>query len=203
MRKYCAVTLMALAFVFSPLAPAQSGARAAFENFISEVNSFWVPLNRNPNATMDSRRAWTQDFVNWQFDVPAISRATLGPSWNKLNKSEQAAYREVFRELLVETIISWLVLFDGEPFEIASVRQSGRNVEIQTKFTREPGNVVRATWVLRPVSDRYLFRDIRISGISLVADFRSKNRRKIDEGGVKGLFVEINNDLRKLRAENR
>ncbi len=158
--------------------PAHSGAQVGedpaviLQSLIDDIETLWVPLNRDPGASYDSRRKWTINLVDSRFDIKQMTTASLGTRWRTLTEAQQADYAPLFREILIETVIDWMDGYDGEQFNVTRVREAGRNTEIQTLFVESNGRKVRLTWVTRQNEGRYQFRDVRFSGISLVADFR-------------------------------
>ena len=176
--------------------------RLILQGIIDEISAVWVPLNLDPNAPYDSRRAWAEDLVNWRFDFPHMSRNSLGPNWRQLNEAQQEQYRVLFRQILVETVIDWLDDYDSEVIEILRVRPAGRNVEITTRIVYPDGSRIGATWVVRETEGMFLFRDVRVAGISLVADFRGKYVRFMNRDGIEGLFDRLERDIRRLQRRH-
>lgn len=183
-------------------APARAeDPRVVMEGILDDLSTLWVPLNLDPNASYDSRRAWTEDLINFRFDFPHMSRSAMGTRWNTLSEDERERYRAVFREALTETVIDWLDGYVDQSFEIRSVRESGRNTEIITRFVQVNGVAVNITWVTRETTGVYLFRDVRLAGLSLVADFRGKYNRIIEDEGFEAFLEMLAEDTAELRAK--
>ena len=171
------------------------------QSVLDDLSSLWVPLNQDPTASYDSRRAWTVNLVNQRFDFPHMSRSSLGSRWNRLSDQEREAYRALFRPALIENVIDWLDAYVDQNFEIKSVRPSGRNTEIITRFTQVNGITVTVTWVTRETSGIFLFRDVRVAGLSLIADFRGKYRQLIEREGFERFLEILAEDTAELRAQ--
>lgn len=193
--------LAALLFLFTVPAQAQEDPRAVMEGFLDELETFWVPLNINPSANYDSRRAWSRDLVRNRFDFEHMVISSMGVRWNQMSSSQQNTYRDLFFDALVETAIDWFDAYDGEVFEILDIRQAGRNTEVRTRFEYASGRKLNATWTTRERGGKYLFRDIRVAGLSLIADFRGKYKQIIDREGFDGFFERLEKDTAALRAK--
>ena len=192
----------ALIFVFAaPIVQAQEDPRVVMEGFLDELKTFWVPLNTNAAASYASRRAWTRDLVRNRFDFGHMVRSSMGIRWNQMSAAQQATYTDLFFDALVETTIDWFDAYDGEVFEIRNIRQTGRNTEVRTRFFYSNGRALNATWTTRLIDGKYLFRDIRVAGLSLMADFRGKYAQIIDREGFDGFFEKLEVDTARLRAK--
>ena len=188
---------------FASILSAQESPHQVLQAFIDDIRSFWVPLNRDPQASYASRRAWTEDLIDTRFEFFQMSRSSLGTQWRRLTDEEQATYQVLFRQILVETVIDWLDEYDGQVFEIRSIRQARKNTEVRTRFEQLDGSIVKATWVTRNTGGVYLFHDVRVSGISLMADFRGKYQRILHDGGVEGLFESLREEIDRLQAQHK
>ena len=193
--------LAALLFIFTVPAQAQESPRGVMEGFLDELETFWVPLNTNPSASYDSRRAWTRDLVRERFDFDNMLVSSMGLRWNQMTSAQQATYRDLFFDALVETAIDWFDAYDGEVFEILDIRQAGRNTEVRTRFEYASGRKLNATWTTREIGGKFLFRDIRVAGLSLIADFRGKYKQIIDREGFDGFLERLASDTARLRAK--
>ena len=109
-------------------------------------------------------------------------------------------YEVLFYEALVETAIDWFDGYDGQVFEIRNIREAGRNTEIRTQFFYADGRPINATWTTRLIDGKYLFRDIRVAGISLMADFRGRYKQIIDREGFEG-FLNARRRYRKAQGK--
>lgn len=196
--------LISFVLLFLPAhSEAQVGEDPAviLRSVIDDIETLWVPLNRDPDASYDSRRKWTINLVDSRFDIKQMTTASLGTRWRTLTEAQQADYAPLFREILIETVIDWMDGYDGEQFDVTRVREAGRNTEIQTLFVESNGRKVRLTWVTRRNDGRYQFRDVRFSGISLVADFRGGYQFVLDREGFDGLVLRLERDIANLRAK--
>lgn len=182
--------------------PVQENPGDVMQAFIQDVQDIWVPLNRQEGASYDSRRDWTIEVVHNRFDVPQMSRRSLGTMWRVLSPEQQAQYSDLFFDLLVETVIDWLDAYDGEVFEILSVREAGQNSEIVTQFEYANGQTLRATWVTRAIDGVYLIRDVRVSGISLTSDFRGRHQNALRKDDIDGLFAFLESAIDRLKAQH-
>ena len=63
------------------------------EGFLDELKTFWVPLNKDPNASYDSRRAWTQNVVRERFDFAHMMRSSMGVRWNEMSRTNKKCMR--------------------------------------------------------------------------------------------------------------
>ena len=197
MQRFAALILLAL--FMSP-----GGARAQephliIEGLLEDLATFWVPLNRDPDAPYQSRRKWTEDLIDAHFDLPHMTRSSLGNLWRGLTPEQQQTYSPLFREALIETVIDWLDGFDDQTFEVIRVRDVGKNTEIQSRFTEANGRTINVTWITRQTADGHLFRDVRVAGLSLTADFRGKYQRIIDEHGFEAFLQILVSDTAELR----
>ena len=171
------------------------------QDIIDDFETIWLPLNQDPEASYDSRRAWATLLVDDRFDLDQMARSSLGTRWRTLSVNQQAEYSPLFRLIIIETVIDWLDGYKGGKFDVGRVQHRGRNTEIQTVFVETDGQTFRLTWVTRANGGIYQFRDVRFSGLSLVADFRGKYQRTLDEKGFDGLVRRLMDDTDRLQKK--
>ena len=71
--------------------------------------------------------------VNRTFDVPAMTRLAVGPSWANLNPAQQEQLIAAFGHYVAATYADQFDAYSGEQLQVTGERPSGADVMVQTR----------------------------------------------------------------------
>ncbi|HEX2830624.1 MAG TPA: ABC transporter substrate-binding protein [Burkholderiales bacterium] len=165
---------------------AQSGDPAA------RVKSFYATLLE---TMKDARRLGVEGrykklapAVNAAFDLPAMTRIAVGPSWTTLTSEQQGALTVAFTRMTVATYANRFDGYDGERFEVEpKIVERGADRIVNTRLVTT-GEAVTLNYLLRSSGGDWKIVDVYLSGtISELAARRSEFSAILKSGGPDAL----------------
>ena len=134
------------------------------------------------------------------YDLPLMTRISVGPQWASLTPDQQAKVIEAFKQLSIATYASRFDGYGGESFQITgeSPANGGDDI-VDTKLVRPNDEPVELNYRLRKNGDDWKIIDVYLSGtISQLANYRSEFAATLRSGGADALVALIN---QKVAAE--
>ena len=134
------------------------------------------------------------------YDLPLMTRISVGPQWSSLTPDQQAKVTEAFKQLSIATYASRFDGYGGESFQITGESPAnGGDQIIDTKLVRPNDEPVELNYRLRKSGDDWKIIDVYLSGtISQLANYRSEFAATLRSGGADALVDLIN---KKVAAE--
>lgn len=134
------------------------------------------------------------------YDIPLMTRISVGPQWATLTPDQQAKVTVAFKQLSVATYASRFDGYGGEQFQITgeAPANGGDNV-VDTKLVRPNDDPVELNYRLRKSGDDWKIIDVYLSGtISQLANYRSEFAATLRSGGADALVTLINQKVAAL-----
>jgi phospholipid transport system substrate-binding protein len=191
--------LLAALLPFVPHAHAQSGDPAA------RVKSFYASLL---DTMKDAKRLGVEGrykklypVVNSAFDLPAMTRIAVGPSWTAFTPEQQAAVTAAFTRMTVATYASRFDGYDGERFEVdPKIAERGADRVVHTRIVTSR-EAVTLNYLMRASGSDWKIVDVYLSGtISELAARRSEFGALLKSGGAEALASTLKARGDKLMA---
>src|ERR1700733_58868 len=138
--------------------------------------------------------------INKVYDIPLMTRISVGPQWSTLTPDQQTKVTEAFKKLSIATYASRFDGYGGESFQITgeSPANGGDDI-VDTKLGRPNDEPVELNYRLRKNGDDWKIIDVYLSGtISQLANYRSEFAATLRSGGADALVALIN---QKVAAE--
>jgi len=132
--------------------------------------------------------------INKVYDIPLMTRISVGPQWSSLTPDQQAKVTEAFKKLSIATYASRFDGYGGESFQITGESPAnGGDQIIDTKLMRPNDEPVELNYRLRKSGDDWKIIDVYLSGtISQLANYRSEFSATLRTGGADALVALIN-----------
>jgi len=143
-------------------------------------------MQGNPEAL----HALVSEVVIPHLDIPGISRIVLGKASRLADKATMSRFTDEFRNLLIRTYASTLSRFSGEAASFP-VQQKllGNNKASVTMKIQSPGQATIAmNFRMHNKSGPWLIYDIKIEGISLIANYRTEYANIVRNQGLETLI---------------
>ena len=135
------------------------------------------------------------------YDIPLMTRISVGPQWATLTPDQQAKVTEAFKNLSVATYASRFDGYGGEQFQITGEAPAGSGGDdvVDTKLVRPNDEPVELNYRLRKNGDDWKIIDVYLSGtISQLANYRSEFAATLRTGGADALVTLINQKVAAL-----
>jgi phospholipid transport system substrate-binding protein len=124
------------------------------------------------------------------FDLRRITQLAVGQGWRRATPEQQERLTQEFKTLLVRTYSGALTSYRDQAIEFRPLRAAAGDTEVTVKSViRQSGaEPITIEYDLAKVGAQWKIFDVRISGISLVATYRSSFAEEVRNNGVDGLI---------------
>jgi phospholipid transport system substrate-binding protein len=194
------VLAAALMLLWAPPSLAQTG------DPVARVKSFYATLLETMKEAkrlgIEGRYKKLVPVINATFDLPAMTRIAVGPTWTSLTPEQQAAIIAAFSRMTAATYASRFDGYDGERFEVdPKVVERGADRIVNTRIIQSNGEPVSLNYLLRGSGGDWKIVDVYLSGtISELATRRSEFASILKSGGADALIKTLRARADKLLA---
>jgi phospholipid transport system substrate-binding protein len=136
------------------------------------------------------------------FDLPAMTRIAVGPTWTTLSPEQQGAIVSAFTRMTSATYASRFDGYDGERFVVdPKVAERGADRVVNTRLIPGSGEPVVLNYLVRSSGGDWRIVDVYLSGtISELATRRSEFASILKSGGADALIKTLRERGDKLLA---
>jgi phospholipid transport system substrate-binding protein len=196
LTKPCLVLLLLTAPLAQPAAAASEPQEV--------VRSFYGVLLSNMRDGRvlgeSGRLARLAPVVDRSFDIPAMTRLAVGPSWASLTPAEQQQLIQAFGHYVAATYADQFDTYSGEQLQVTGERPHGTDAVVETKIVKSKGDVTRLDYLMRKDQGSQRISDVYLDGsISQLAVHRSEFHSILQRQGVDGLIMALNRKVDLLR----
>lgn len=184
-----AATLPAIAL---PVA-AQAQADPAAATVQALDNGLLSIMKSGRAAGQRGRAAAIGPVVDRTFDLPLITRLTIGTPWNTIAPADQGALVAAFRRLTVAQYAANFDSFSGQSFTLSpQIEQRGGDKLVRTTLNNPKGGAEQLNYRLRQSGGGWRIIDVFYrSSISQLATRRSDFAATLQSGGAKALVQRL------------
>jgi len=131
------------------------------------------------------------------FSFQTMTASAVGRNWDKATPEQKAQLMEEFKTLLVRTYASAIAAYSNQKFDFRPLRAkpTDTDVTVNVRVLQSGNQAVTIDYDMEKRPTGWKVWDVRVGGISLVANYRTEFDNLIREGGVDGL-------IKALRAKN-
>ena len=133
------------------------------------------------------------DLVLPHFDFEAMSKLVLGVNWRRATPSQQTAFTQEFRSLLVRTYSKSLAEYDEQGIRYLPMRPDAVPTEatVRTEIQPKAGPPIPVDYRLRKEANEWKVFDVSIDAVSLVTNYRTTFNQDIQRMGMDGLIKQL------------
>ncbi len=164
-------------------------ARAALspdeaQKFISGLSSDAIGSLTGSSVTQAERETRFRSLLETHFDMPGISKFTLGRYWKLASEPQQAEFQKLFETLLVQSYAKTFAQYGGEKFQVTKSWADGDgSVVVNSHVDRPNGDVIHLDWRVADQANTMRIIDLVVEGVSLRATHRSDFASAIQSNG--------------------
>lgn len=139
-----------------------------------------------------------QPVVTETFLLPYMASVSVGRHWKTLTEEQQRQFEEVYA---VWSIANYAKNFDeyaGERFEITKQSQTAGGAAVVSKLLNFKGKETEFDYRLRLTEGAWRIVDMRISGVSQLANTRAQFMSVLDQKGVDELVASLKRKIREF-----
>jgi phospholipid transport system substrate-binding protein len=136
------------------------------------------------------------------FNLPLMSRLSVGPQWQSLSPDEQARLTKAFSDFTISTYASRFDDYSGERLEVLpETGQAAGGVIVQSRLVKSDGEPVSLNYLMRQDEGRWQIVDVFLSGtISELAARRSEFTSVLRRDGAQGLLQLLDRRIADLKV---
>jgi phospholipid transport system substrate-binding protein len=131
--------------------------------------------------------------IRRSFDIPAMTRLSVGPAWTNLSEAQRQQVIESFGRYVSAIYADRFDSYSGQKLQVTGEQPSAGGVMVKSQIVKANGEPVKIDYVMRRSGDKWLISDIYLDGaISEVATRRSEFGAILKNDGVDGLIAALN-----------
>jgi phospholipid transport system substrate-binding protein len=132
------------------------------------------------------------------FNFEAMTASAVGRHWARATPAQKTQLTDEFRTLLVRTYASSIAAYKDQKFDFRPLRAkpADTDVTVQVRVLQSGAQPVQIEYDMEKRPNGWKVWDVRVAGISLVANYRTEFDLQVRDHGLDGL-------VRTLQAKNR
>ena len=146
-------------------------------------------------ATLGARGRYQklEPIVLGLFDVPYMTRLSIGLSWSRLSTDQKRRAAQAYGRYLTALYATRFDGYSGERFEILGEQQIKHGTMVKSRIVKSNGEPVSINFVLHDNDIAWQVRDVYLdSAISEVATRRSEFALTLRTSGIDALIASLN-----------
>jgi len=134
------------------------------------------------------------------FNFDAMTASAVARHWSKASAEQKARLTDEFRTLLVRTYASSIAAFKDQRFEFRPLRgkPADTDVTVIVRVIQSGAQPVQLEYDMEKRPNGWKVWDVRVAGISLVANYRTEFDNQVRDGGIDGLIKTLRNKNQSL-----
>lgn len=123
------------------------------------------------------------------FNFTAMTRLAVATNWEKASADQKKQLTEEFKTLLVRTYSSALSAYRDQKFDFRPLRSkpTDTDVTVQVRIAQGGREPVTLEYDMEKSPAGWKAYDVRVGGVSLVANYRTEFANEIRTSGIDGL----------------
>src|SRR5690348_2885334 len=127
------------------------------------------------------------------FDIPSMTRLSVGTSWAGLGEAQRRQLTESFGRYISAIYADRFDSYAGQRLQVTGEQANPAGIMVKSQIVKANGEPVKVDYLMRKSGDGWLISDIYLDGaISEVATRRSEFSAILKADGVDGLIAALN-----------
>jgi phospholipid transport system substrate-binding protein len=150
-------------------------------------------MQAGPRVPLTDRYRNLEPVIEQVFDLPLMTRLSIGPSWAKFSQEQQQVSLGAFRRLTIASYAVNFREFDGEKFEIEDIVASrGVYKVVQAHLISPDDTPASLTYQMHEAGGVWKIVDVYYDGVSELTMRRSDFGAALASGGIPVLIAHLN-----------
>jgi phospholipid transport system substrate-binding protein len=139
------------------------------------------------------RFAQLEPIIHRTFDVPLMTRLSVGPSWATLTEVQRQVVTDSFERYISAIYAERFDSYSGQKLQVTGEQPDASGVIVRSRIVKADGDPVDVDYMMRRSGATWLISDIYLDGtISEVATRRSEFAAILRSQGIDGLIAALN-----------
>ena len=127
------------------------------------------------------------------FDIPSMTRLSVGASWAGLSEAQRQQLTESFGRYISAIYADRFDSYAGQKLQVTGEQPNPAGIMVRSQIVKANGEPVKVDYMMHRNGDGWLISDIYLDGaISEVATRRSEFAAILRADGVDGLIAALN-----------
>jgi phospholipid transport system substrate-binding protein len=127
------------------------------------------------------------------FDIPAMARLSVGPSWTSLTEAQHQQVMESFGRYISAIYADRFDSYAGQKLQVTGEQPNPAGVMVRSQIIKANGEPVKIDYMMHRNGEGWLISDVYLDGaISEVATRRSEFAAILKTDGIDGLVAALN-----------
>jgi phospholipid transport system substrate-binding protein len=182
--------VLGLAMLSYPVhaAPASGG-----DTVQSLYDALLVTMKNGRTLGQSGRFTQLEPVIRRSFDIPAMARLSVGPSWASLSEGQHQQVTESFARYISAIYADRFDSYAGQKLQVIGEQPAPAGVMVKSQIVKANGEPVKIDYMMRRSGEVWLISDIYLDGaISEVATHRSEFAAILKNEGIDGLIAALN-----------
>jgi phospholipid transport system substrate-binding protein len=190
--------LLALAVLSCPVDAAPANSSNTVQGFYDALLS---TMKNGRTLGQNGRFAQLEPVVRRTFDIGAMARLSVGPSWATLSEAQRQQVTESFGRYISAIYADRFDSYAGQKLQVTGEQPAAAGFMVRSQIIKANGEPVSVDYILRRSGDAWLISDIYLNGvISEVATRRSEFAAILKSDGVDGLIAALDHKADALNS---
>jgi phospholipid transport system substrate-binding protein len=169
-------------------APASGG-----DTVQSLYDALLVTMKNGRTLGQSGRFTQLEPVIRRSFDIPAMARLSVGPSWASLTEGQRQQVTESFARYISAIYADRFDSYSGQKLQVTGEQPAPAGVMVKSQIVKANGEPVKIDYMMRRSGEVWLISDIYLDGaISEVATRRSEFSAILRNDGIDGLIAALN-----------
>jgi phospholipid transport system substrate-binding protein len=197
-------SLLAAAVAIAATMPAFRLAAAPAAAPSTVISAFYATLlsamKQGPVLGFKGRAELLAPAIRHAFDLPLMTRLTVGPQWAELTANQQQQLQTAFSEFSIATYANRFDDYSGERFDVDPKATPAPNgVIVHSKLVQNDGKPVQLDYLMHKTATGWQIVDVYLSGtVSELATRRSEFTSILRRGGADALVEALQKKVAQL-----
>jgi phospholipid transport system substrate-binding protein len=185
--------LLPFALVIASAAPPVAAEDQAPATAQSLCDAMLKSMKDGQSLGYQGRLKLFEDELGKAYDLPFMTRVSVGPAWRTLAPDQQAALVKAFGDYSAAVYAARFKSFSGEKFEVDPAASTTANgTVVHTKLVPSDGDPVQLDYLMRDENGQWKIIDVYLNGtISELAARRSEYQPVLRSGGAAALIKSL------------
>ena len=152
-----------------------------------------VTMKNGRTLGQSGRFTQLEPVIRRTFDIAAMARLSVGPSWTSLSEGQRQQVTESFARYISAIYADRFDSYAGQKLQVTGEQPAAAGVMVRSEIIKANGEPVKIDYLMRRNGEGWLISDIYLDGaISEVATRRSEFAAILRNEGIDGLIAALN-----------
>jgi phospholipid transport system substrate-binding protein len=187
------VALIALLAAAFPLCGGYAATATSGDTVQGLYDALLGAMKNGRALGQSGRYTQLESVIRRSFDIPAMTRLSVGPAWSNLSEAQRQQVIESFGRYISAIYADRFDSYAGQRLQVTGEQPSAGGIMVKSQIVKANGEPVKVDYMMRRSGDKWLISDIYLDGaISEVATRRSEFGAILKNDGVDGLIAALN-----------